>query len=163
MKDDRLVFEYYKNRKIERGPQKINSCTKSILSILIGSLDAPRKRDITIEDLLTMSAGFDWPEFGEWNFFAPMVFSPNIVKFVFDRELRHDPGEKMNYNSGCSQVLTAILQKATGMKAVDFANLHLFQPLGIMNARWYEDTLKPLKLFEEFVIRFAYEKQREGV
>ncbi|GGH60287.1 6-aminohexanoate-dimer hydrolase [Paenibacillus silvae] len=164
MREDRLVFEYYKNRKIENNPQKINSCTKSILSILIGIavdkgyiksisepvinffpelmniLDDPRKRHITIEDLLTMSAGFEWPEFGEWNYSTPMVFSSDVIKYVFERNLENDRGEKMNYNSGCSHVLTAILQKTTGMKAIEFANLHLFKPLGITNVRWYEDS-----------------------
>jgi len=33
-----------------------------------------RKRSITIFHLLTMSAGFDWPEFGEWDYLAPMVY-----------------------------------------------------------------------------------------
>jgi len=33
---DELAFEYYKNKKIQKNPQKINSCTKSIISILIG-------------------------------------------------------------------------------------------------------------------------------
>ncbi|GAF07851.1 serine hydrolase domain-containing protein [Paenibacillus pini] len=164
MSEDRLFFQYYKNRKVEMNPQKINSCTKSILSILIGialdkgyikSISEPvssffpelinkladtRKQYITIEDLLTMSAGFDWPEFGEWNFFAPMVFSSDIVKYVFERDLQDSRGVKMNYNSGCSHVLTAILQKTTGMKAIEFANIHLFKPLEITNTNWFEDN-----------------------
>lgn len=164
IREEHLILEYYKNKKVKANPQKINSCTKSILSILIGiaidkgyiksisepvscyfpelihNLVDPRKRSITIEDLLTMSAGFDWPEFGEWNYFAPMVFSSDIVKYVFERELKDNPGDKMNYNSGCSHVLTAILQKATGMKASEFANLHLFRPLEITNTNWYEDS-----------------------
>lgn len=163
-RDGKMIFEYYKNNKIRRNAQKINSCTKSIVSILIGiaidkgyikSIKEPvssyfpelineqadtRKRNINIEHLLTMSAGFDWPEFGEWNYFAPMVFSSNIVKYVFDRDLVGDPGERMNYNSGCSHVLTAILQKATGMKAIEFASTYLFKPLGISEFNWFEDN-----------------------
>jgi CubicO group peptidase (beta-lactamase class C family) len=161
---DTLLFEYYKNRKIREKPQKINSCTKSILSILIGiavdhgyikDITEPaigylsdligiqeddRKSRITIEQLLAMSAGFDWPEFGEWNYFAPMVFHKNIVKFVFDRPLLADPGNGMNYNSGCSHALAAILMKATGMKVADFAAEYLFKPLGITNFHWVEDN-----------------------
>jgi len=87
-----------------------------------------------------MSAGFDWPEFGEWNCFAPMVYSPDIVRFVIERELKENPGMKMNYNSGCSHILTAILQKSTGMKAIDFANRYLFKPLEITNFDWVEDS-----------------------
>lgn len=162
--DEQLSYEYYKNRKIQNNPQKINSCTKSILSILIGiAIDKGfihstsdriidyfpkllarqediRKNELTIEHLLTMSAGFDWPEFGEWNYFAPMVYSPDIVRYVIDRELKDEPGDKMNYNSGCSHVLTAILQEATGLKAVDFANDYLFKFLGITRFDWIEDN-----------------------
>lgn len=162
--DGDLSFEFYKNRKIQTNPQKINSCTKSVISILIGiaidkgfikdttemiSVYFPdllskqvdtRKHQITIKQLLTMSAGFDWPEFGEWNYFAPMVFSPDIVRFVIERELRDEPGKRMNYNSGCSHVLTAILQKSTGMKAADFASTFLFKPLEITNFDWVEDS-----------------------
>lgn len=162
--DGQLTFEYYKNRKIQNNPQKVNSCTKSILSILIGiAIDKgfihstseriidyfprlvgrqedPRKKELTIEHLLTMTAGFDWPEFGEWNYFAPMAYSTDIVRFVIDRELKDKPGDKMNYNSGCSHVLTAILQEATGLKAVEFANKYLFRPLEITNFDWLEDN-----------------------
>lgn len=121
--DGCISFEFYKNRKIQRNPQKNNSCTKSVLSTLIGisidkgfindttetindyfpnlleRQDDTRKHQITIEHLLTMSVGFDWPEFGEWNYFAPMVYSPDIVRFVIDRELKDEPGNRMNYNS----------------------------------------------------------------
>lgn len=87
-KQSNLIFEYYKNKKQQGNLHKINSCTKSITSALIGiahdkghipSLSTPiveyfpsiandadpRKRSITIDHLLTMSAGFVWPEMGE--------------------------------------------------------------------------------------------------
>lgn len=89
-----------------------------------------RKKDITIDHLLTMSVGLDWPEFGEWNYMPPM-FTYDVVKFVLDRELVNEPGTRMNYNSGCSHVLSAIITKATGMKTSEFAELYLFNPLGI--------------------------------
>lgn len=44
------------------------------------------------------------------------MFTYDVAKFVFDRELVDDPGKRMNYNSGCSHVLSVILTKATGMK-----------------------------------------------
>lgn len=92
LKEGRLIHEYYKSNKIRDNLQRINSCTKSIISILIGiAIDKDfilsinvtmehyfpdivnnqadsRKKDITIEQLLTMTVGLDWPEFGEWNY-----------------------------------------------------------------------------------------------
>lgn len=162
IKKDNIIFEFYKNNKIQPETHHINSCTKSILSALFGicldkgfikAVDTPiteyfgdlvgrqadeRKKKITLYHLLTMSAGFDWPEFGEWHYFAPMRYSSNIVKYILDRELASDPGTSMNYNSGCSHLLAAVIQQATGAKAAEFAGRYLFQPLGIAETHWYE-------------------------
>jgi CubicO group peptidase (beta-lactamase class C family) len=92
---------------------------------LIGKQTDSRKREITIEHLLTMSTGLDWPGFGEWNYMLPM-FVHDIVKFVLDRPLVEDAGIRMNSNSGCSHVLSAILTKVTGMKTSAFAEQYLF-------------------------------------
>ncbi|WP_214483662.1 serine hydrolase [Bacillus sp. SM2101] len=160
------IYEYYKNKKQKEKLHKINSCTKSVISILMGialdkgyldSIHLPvyqffpelfeaqedkRKMDITIHHLLTMSDGLHFPEFGEWNCFAPMTYHDDIVKFVIDRPMVHYPGKHMNYNSGCSHVLSAIIQKVTKMKTEDFANEHLFKPLGIQQYHWYADKMK---------------------
>lgn len=163
IQDGNDVLEYYKNKKQAEKLQKINSCTKSFISALIGialekglisSLDTPIsnyfpylekttvdpvKRSITLYHLLTMTPGFDWPEFGEWQSFPKMLYSPDWVRFVLDRPLMDQPGERMNYNSGCSHLLSAVLQKATGMSTYDFAKKHLFQPLKIQDSYWYSD------------------------
>jgi hypothetical protein len=157
-----LILEYYKNIKTSLSLQTINSCTKSVISALIGiaiekrfieNIHIPiseyfedifkdeidlRKKEITIEHLLTMTPGFDWPEFGEWNCFAPMVYSKDIIKYIIKRPLLTTPGEKMNYNSGCSHLLSAIIQKTSGKTTHDFAKKYLFEPLGINETFWYE-------------------------
>ncbi|NDI35442.1 serine hydrolase domain-containing protein [Chengkuizengella sediminis] len=113
-------------------------------------------------------AGFDWPEFGEWNSFAPMVYSNDIVKYVIDRDLVDDPGMKMNYNSGCSHILTAILQQSTGLKASAFAEKYLFHPLGI-KYHWYEDNkgvnrgADGLRLTPYDMVKFGQLYLQEGV
>ncbi|MFX3673450.1 MAG: serine hydrolase domain-containing protein [Paenisporosarcina sp.] len=164
-KNSERVFEYYKNKKQKDKLHKINSCTKSIMSILIGialdkqyikTIESPiheffpkifkeqsdnRKMGITIRHLLTMTDGLDFPEFGEWKGFAPMVYYHDIVKFVIDRPLKYDVGTHMNYNSGCSHTLSAILQQTTNMKTEDFAYEFLFKPLGIKEYRWYLDRM----------------------
>ncbi|MEQ6378072.1 hypothetical protein RZN25_14735 [Bacillaceae bacterium S4-13-56] len=37
MQEEKVIFEYYKNRKIEKKQHKINSCTKSVLSAFHGN------------------------------------------------------------------------------------------------------------------------------
>jgi len=157
-----ITFEYYKNQKTKVALHPIHSCSKSIISMLIGicirdnwinNIQTPiseyfkeyfseendrEKANITIFNLLTMTSGIDWPEFGEWNYWSPMEFSKDIVKSALERELVDKPGTKMNYNSGSSNLLSAIIQKATGMKTFDFAYKYLFSPLGIEEVQWHE-------------------------
>ena len=159
---ENTVFEYYKNQKAKTSLHAINSCSKSITSMLIGicireklipSVHTPigelfgdyfknsndcSKADITIYNLLTMSTGIDWPEFGEWNYWSPMEFSRDIIASALERDLQDSPGTKMNYNSGSSNLLSAIITRASGMKTVDFARKHLFNPLGINDLVWNE-------------------------
>lgn len=171
------TFEYYKNKKQKDKLHKINSCTKSIVSILIGialdkkylhSLDEPlhnffpdilhvqsdkRKMSLTIRHMVTMTDGLDFPEFGEWNAFAPMVYHHDIVKFVLERPLLNEPGTHMNYNSGCSHILAAILQQVTNMRVEEFAVKYLFTPLGIKDYRWYVDKMNINKGSDGLVLK----------
>ena len=157
-----ITFEYYKNQRVQTALHPINSCSKSITSMLIGicirdnlinDIQTPiseyfkdyfsnendrEKANITIFNLLTMTSGIDWPEFGEWNYWSPMEFSKDIVKSALERKLADKPGTKMNYNSGSSNLLSAIIQKASGMRTVDFAYKYLFSPLGIEEVQWHE-------------------------
>ncbi|MGV7116738.1 serine hydrolase domain-containing protein [Paenibacillus kyungheensis] len=157
-----IVLQYFRNNKSKDKLHKINSCTKSITSCLIGiaveqglisDLRTPivhyfpslqqdkdiRKQSITIEHLLSMSAGFDWPELGEWNGWPAMIHSPNWVDYILERPLNAEPGERMNYNSGCSHLLLAILQQVSGMSAKDFAIKYLFSSLKMKDFIWHVD------------------------
>jgi len=49
------------------------------------------------------------------------------------------PGQVFAYNSGAPTILTAILRKATGKSASDFAAENLFGPLGITDFGWRTD------------------------
>lgn len=157
---DFTVFQYYKNSKMQEKLHKVNSVTKSILSILVGiaidrneleGVDLPisrffpdisdSKAELTIEHLLTMSPGLDWREFGEWGGRPfPMINSQNWVQFVLESESIEPPGQRMIYNSGCSHLLSAIMQKATGKNLIDYARQHLFQPLEIEDFQWHTDS-----------------------
>jgi CubicO group peptidase (beta-lactamase class C family) len=155
-----IVYEFYRNNKMKDKLHKVNSVTKSLLSILIGiaidkgyikginqsigdffsNLDGA-KAEIKIGHLLTMTPGYDWPEFGSWGGRPmPMINSKDWVKFVLERKMVDTPGENMYYNSGASHLLSAILQKATGQPGTQFADHYLFHPLGITEYDWYFDS-----------------------
>ena len=69
----------------------------------------PRKREITIEDLLTMRSGLESTSgrnYGAW------VQSPNWVRYALARPLIAEPGTRIEYSTGNSHLLSAILTKA---------------------------------------------------
>ncbi len=100
-----------------------------------------RKATMTLQDLLTMRAGFAWdestvPYTDPRNDCARLEASEDWIQFVLDKPLSHDPGTHWVYNSGVSTLLSGILHEATGQHAHDYAAEHLFGPLGIDDFHW---------------------------
>jgi CubicO group peptidase (beta-lactamase class C family) len=157
-----LVSETYFEQYQEETRHELYSCTKSFVSTLIGiaidhgyidrtdrqivdffpkrsfaNLDE-QKKAMTLKDILTMTSGLDWQE-GDPAYGA-MYRSSDWVQHVLDKPMIEPPGTQFNYCSGCSHLLSAILQETTGMDPRDFAEQYLFQPLGISNIEWDSDA-----------------------
>jgi CubicO group peptidase (beta-lactamase class C family) len=95
-----------------------------------------RKLAITIEDLLTMRSGLEstsGPQYGAW------VRSRNWVREALARPLVSEPGTSMEYSTGTSHILSAILTKAARKTTHAFATEALARPLGIQLSRWPRD------------------------
>lgn len=151
-----IVSEYYARGVRPTGLANIKSASKSLISTLVGIAverglipsirepivtwfpelrqdKDPRKARITVEDLLTMRAGLESTSgrnYGRW------VQSPNWVRFALTRPMVADPGTEMQYSTGSSHLLSAILTKATRGSTFQFANNALARPLGFTLARW---------------------------
>ena len=98
-----------------------------------------RKRRITIRHLLTMTDGMEWfenlPYTDPRNTTVAMENSYDWIQLTLDQPMAAEPGQRWNYNSGASQLLSDIFHKATGSDIEAYAKQHLFGPLGIQ--RWY--------------------------
>jgi CubicO group peptidase (beta-lactamase class C family) len=141
----------------------IASVTKTVTSTLIGiaidkglvrDVDVPvldffeemdidnvdeRKRSMTIEDLLTMRSGLAcYAEPNEPTLFK-MISQPDWIQFALDLPMIDEPGTRYEYCSCNSHLLSAIIRKATGSKALEFAEQALFEPLGIADVAWPTD------------------------
>lgn len=146
-------------------PHHIMSATKSITSACIGiaiekgyieSVHQPisdylpeykhlltdGKDKITIEHLLTMTAGLEWDEWG-----APLSSSNNDlvglwvhckdpIGCILGCNLIHQPGKSFTYSGGNMVVLGEIIKNATRMEIDEFSKKHLFDPLGIDSSNW---------------------------
>ena len=191
-KQGHIIFQYEREPNISAHIAKINSCTKSILSALVciameqRLLPEPdteivrffpwlrddtdeRKRRITLRHLLTMTAGFDWTEFGGQNSFPRMTRSADWVRFALEQPLADAPGARMTYNSGISQLLSSILAQATGMSVAQFAEKHVFSPLGFRDYEWEYDPQGihtggfGLKLAPDDMLKFGLLYLQQGV
>lgn len=154
-----LVLEYYAKGHSAGRLANIKSASKSIIAALVGiaierKLIAgarepvarwfpelrkdpdPRRRAITIEDLLTMRSGMESTSGGNY---GPWVTSRNWVRHVLRQPMVSDPGTSMEYSTGTSHLLSAILTRASGKTTHQFATEVLARPLGITLARWPRD------------------------
>lgn len=153
------AFEYYAKGYNATRQANIKSASKSIISALVGvaiqrkliaGVEEPivrwfpelrkdadkRKASITIEDLLTMRSGLrstSGEDYGPW------VRSRNWVRYALDRPMVSEPGTSMEYSTGTSHILAAILTKATRKSTYQFANEALGKPLGFQFATWTRD------------------------
>src|SRR5512133_513637 len=89
---------------------------------------------MTVKDLLTMSAGQD-PD----PTFTLRNGNDNWVKAFLSTPVVNKPGTKFLYNSMATYMLSAIVQKVTGQKVVDYLKTRLFTPLGIEGMDWEVD------------------------
>ncbi|MFW9991874.1 MAG: serine hydrolase [Candidatus Odinarchaeota archaeon] len=87
-----------------------------------------RKEAMTLYHLLTMTTGMEWEDASDiWE----MAVADSSVEYVLSKPMVADPGSEYHYNTGASQLLSAIIQETTGYSARDFAMKYLFGPLGI--------------------------------
>jgi CubicO group peptidase (beta-lactamase class C family) len=89
---------------------------------------------LKVKDLLSMSAGQD-PD----PTFKVVTSENNWVKSFLSVPIVHEPGTKFLYNTLVTYMLSAIVQKATGEKVIDYLKPRLFQPLSIDGMDWEVD------------------------
>ncbi len=89
-------------------------------------------RDITVENLLTMTPGFV-EDLSKW------TNSKNWLEATFQLPLNYKPGEKFQYANSASHMLSALLTEASGMTTYDLAEKYLFQPMKITDKKWSRD------------------------
>ena len=58
------------------------------------------------------------------------------IKGFFSAPVDYLPGTHFAYNTGATYILSAIIQKITGNKLIDYLQPRLFEPLGIEGATW---------------------------
>jgi CubicO group peptidase (beta-lactamase class C family) len=144
----------------------LRSVTKSVVSALVGialnegaipsldqpivrwfpeypELNTPDRKRVTLAHVLTMTSGFEWNEQVPYN--DPrndeirMTRDPEPLRYALSRPFAVAPGSDYNYNGGLTQVMAAVLVRATKTSLQDYAQTKLFGPLGITDVEWVGD------------------------
>jgi CubicO group peptidase (beta-lactamase class C family) len=172
----------------------VQSTTKSVMSALVGiaiargelpGVDAtlgellpdrnitdPKKSAITLNNILTMTPGFEWEEnVSYWdprNDAVLVESTDDWVAYLLDKPLAYDQGAVYNYCSTNTQLMSEMVSTASGRALDDYAEELLFGPIGIKNYFWkdapegFKDAGGGLYLTPRDMARFALLYEREG-
>ena len=144
----------------------LRSVTKSVVSALVGiahgegkipsldepivkwfpeypELNTPDRRRVTLAHALSMTSGFDWnediPYTDPRNDEIRMTRDPQPLRYALARTFVDEPGSEFKYNGGLTQVVAAVLVRATKTSLQEYARTKLFEPLGITDVEWVGD------------------------
>jgi CubicO group peptidase (beta-lactamase class C family) len=171
IKHDSVIYEHYN----EGNPQALHpsfSIAKSFVGTLMGiavdkkiiaSTQQPvadyfpdlirndaRMRKLTIQHLLDMRASLKFNEHKETAFgeITKLYYGRSLKRQLARLKLKAEPGGKFEYQSISTQMLAAILEKATRKKVEVLLKEWLWQPLGMQSdALWSTDDKKMVKAF----------------
>ncbi|HPG41524.1 MAG TPA: serine hydrolase [bacterium] len=150
-----IVYEQYFNGYGPADTHNVASVTKSFISALIGiaidkgyiksveqkaleffpeyvpAANDILKRTVTIRHLLTMTAPIASHTTGKnWEPLDRLRRQRDWVRYILDLLGTGQPG-KFQYSTAGVHLLSAIITRATGLCAREFANQHLFRPTGM--------------------------------
>lgn len=155
VKDGKVILEKWLGEGQEDVPHILNSVSKTFTSAAVGlavnegllKIDdkvisffpdqlpenvSENLAAMTVRHLLTMTCGHE----KEAN--AVRAEGTEWEKGFLAHPVTYKPGTVYCYNSLGTYMLSAIVQKVTGQKLVDYLNPRLFEPLGIDGVRWLE-------------------------
>ncbi len=94
-----------------------------------GNIAKIGKGSITVKELLTMSTGISFNELGA-------VTENDWAKGYFESKAKFEVGERFEYNSMNSYILSCIIKKITGVGINEYLENRLWKPLGIDMHPW---------------------------
>ena len=162
-KNGYLVYQRYWNGFSPGKMTALYSATKSINSLVAGiaidrgilpdehvpianyldeySFADPLVEIITLEDVLTMRAGFDYDEStldysDPDNPYTRWLAADDRIAFVLSLPMAEEPGSLFRYQTPASQLVPRIVEEAADRDFVSLAGEWLFAPLGIPSERY---------------------------
>ncbi len=157
LRHGKVVFEHWLGDNAADKPHILNSVSKTFTATAIGfavtehrlkvtdkvisffpdklpATISPYLKELEIRHLLTMSVGQNQDSVNK----IPYKEGVDWVKSTLAFPITKKPGTTFGYNNMAVYLLSAIIQKVTGEKEIDYLTPRLFSHLGIVGARWEE-------------------------
>lgn len=101
----------------------------------------PGRDRLTVRHALSMTLGLEWDEltvsYGDpRNSDMAMEAAPDRLRFVLERPIVSEPGEKWNYCGGATALLGRLIAKGAGEPLLGYSRRVLFEPLGFGPTEW---------------------------
>jgi CubicO group peptidase (beta-lactamase class C family) len=112
------------------GKLSIDDTVISFFPDLVPSEPSANLKGMRVRDLLTMSTGHQEEVF--------LKTETEWTKAFLNHPVPHKPGAHFMYNTAATYMQSAIVQRVTGQKVVDYLQSRLFEPLGIAAPQWDE-------------------------
>lgn len=87
-------------------------------------------KEMRVSDLLMMASGI------HDNTYSELYPQHDWVEAFLKQRFLHKPGTYYRYSTHGSHMLSAIVEKKSGMNLLDFLDMHLFEPLKILRPHW---------------------------
>ena len=155
LKNGKVIYENWYNGADAALPHELYSVSKTFTSSAVGLAISEGKLNVddkvtsffpdqlpdeisgnlaamTVRDLLTMTCGHNS---------EPVISrgkDEEWIELFLNHPVEHTPGTYYVYNSYGTYMLSAIVQKVTGEKVLDYLDARLFQPLNIERPVWDE-------------------------
>lgn len=151
-KGDSIIYENYFDEHSINTVSNSFSAAKTVIALLIGiaveegkikSIDEPvanylpefnsqGKEKVTIRHLLMMSSGLDWTESSAnpLSDNAESYYGEDLYGLVTRQKVVSKPGKMFNYQSGNSQLLGFIIEKATKKSISEYTQEKLWKRIG---------------------------------
>ena len=103
---------------------------------------------VTLRQVLTMSAGFDWNEMtvpysNSKNDEIQLYRTQSPIAYILNKPLRERPDERWYYNGGMTMLAATAVEEISGKPLLEFAEKKLFSPLGITEYTWHRSSAWP--------------------
>jgi CubicO group peptidase (beta-lactamase class C family) len=144
--------------------ENVHSVSKSVTGLLVGiardrghlpdiqtdvfsffpehaRLGGGAKAGITVQSLLLMASGLSWNEQDVFysrpeNDIVQLHVVDDPLAYILGKDLAHPPMTEWYYNGGGAVLAGDIVRRTSGQRLEEFAQEHLFGPLGIEDAGW---------------------------